>query len=291
MRSVSYIIPTLNRSASINELVSQLLRQQYDDFEIVIVDQSPEVDIALQQHSSSRIRYLHIPPSGTTHARNIGVEQAKGEIIIFLDDDCRVSDPRFTQYHVENYDDTEIGGVGGRVIDQDQTLNREQTGPVCWVSPSGRVYPNATGVERVLINAPRGGNMSFRRSVIQEVGGFDEQFRGNAMREETDFSLRVVEAGYDIMFDPRVEVLHLALHHGGSRNMNRRKWYYHFFYNELYFFLKHFSRIHLPIFFIRKTRPVLACMLYYGRARRDWLLTPYWGFRDAVRVYTQQRHD
>lgn len=284
--TVSYVIPTLNRAESIRTLVDQLTQQDYQPLEIVVVDQSAQPDVTLAQHPA--VRYLHIPPSGTTHARNVGVAQAIGDIIIFLDDDCRVTDPQFTAHHIDNYEDPTIGGVGGRVIDQDQQLNREQSGPVCWVSPSGRVYPNATGTARVMINAPRGGNMSFRRSLITAVGGFDEQFRGNAMREETDFSLRIVEAGNQIVFDPRLEVLHLALPHGGSRQSDRRQWYHDFFFNELYFFLKHFSRWYLPLFFWRKLRAILACMLYYGKGEPQWLATPFHGFRHALAAYTKQ---
>lgn len=287
---VSYVIPTLNRPTSIVELVNQLLKQDYPDaFEIVVVDQSANPNELLQRLAARdrRLVYLRREKVGTTGARNQGVKQSRGEIIIFLDDDCRVDDPGFTTTHAKNYTEKSIGGVGGRVIDEDTRLNQEQTGPVCWVSPTGRVYANASGTARTLINAPRGGNMSFRRSVIAQVGGFDERFVGNAMREETDFSLRVVEAGYQIVFDPRAEVTHRSFKTGGSRQRDRRQWYHDFFHNEMLFFLKHFSRWYLPLLFLRKLRPNLACMFYYGKGRPRWLITPLAGFINGWRSYRQ----
>jgi GT2 family glycosyltransferase len=287
----SVVIPTLNRPEAVEALVRQFLEQDYANFEVVIVDQSDEEHAALKalMQADPRVRYVHIDQAGTCHARNVGVGMATGEIIFFVDDDSELPQRDLLTLHAENYQDPNLGGVGGRVVDHNRKLNREVEGPTCWVTPDGRVYPNATGLERVTINAPRGGHMSFRKSIIEAVGGFDEQFVGNAMREETDFSLRVVEAGKPIIFEPRATVVHLGLHTGGSRQRDRRQWYEDFFANELYFFLKHFSRQYLPTFFHRKTRAILSCMFFYGLGRPAWIRTPWKGFRLARERYEHLR--
>jgi len=286
---ISILIPTLERYQSINELVNQLIEQSYSSFEIIIVDQSKQENQLLQdlQKENQKIKYFKIERVGTCLAKNFGIKKASGEIIIFMDDDCRVENPDFIQHHVSNYDDLKIAGVGGRLIDKNTHLNRETTGPVCRVSKTGRIFPNANSDIKQEINAPRGGNMSFRRSVIFEVGGFDERLIGNAMREETDFSLRVVEAGYKIIFEPRADNIHLALA-GGTRSPNRIKWYFDFFHNEILFFLKHFPKIYLPILFFRKLRPVLVCMFYYGKGKPRALATPFLGFRSGYRAYLKK---
>lgn len=287
----SVIIPTLNRPEAIEQLVRQFLEQEYPDFEVVVVDQSDAVNRSLESLATidQRVKYIHTKARGTCRSRNLGISKATGEIFLFVDDDSELVDKRLLAIHAENYTDLSIAGIGGRVEDKNVKLNKETSGLVCWVAPDGRVYPNATGHERRTINAPRGGHMSFRAAVVRAVGGFDEQFVGNAMREETDFSLRVVEAGNTIMFEPRATVIHLGLPSGGSRQLDRRQWYEDFFANELYFLLKHFSRQYFPLFYWRKLRAILSCMFYYGYGRPAWVRTPWLGFAAAKRRYQALR--
>jgi GT2 family glycosyltransferase len=126
--------------------------------------------------------------------------------------------------------------------------------------------------------------MSFRKQVILDVGGFDEQFRGNAMREETDFSLRVVRGGWRIVYEPNAELTHLALGGGGSRTADRLNWYRDFFFNESYFFLKHFPKAYLPLLLLRKARAMAACWLYYGRGQWPWFVAPWRAFAQAWKL-------
>lgn len=283
--TISVVIPTLNRPQAIVDLINDLLLQQYDDFEVVVVDQTLEENqvLALLASTNNRLTVIRPDVTGTCYARNAGVKKAQGEIIVFCDDDCRIPDQNFLAGHAANYSDQSVGGVAGRVHDQNETLNREQTGPVCRVTATGRIYGNASSDIRQDVNAPRGANMSFRRSAILQVGGFDEQFRGNAMREETDFSLRVVKAGWRIVYDPKVSAIHLGLT-GGSRSADRLRWYGDFFFNESYFFLKHFPTWMLPILLLRKARAMGACWLWYGRGKLSWFLAPWKSFAEARRL-------
>lgn len=281
---LSIVIPTLERPQVITRLVEQLLLQAYPDFEVIIVDQSREANDALRTHADGRVRYLRNEVVGTCAARNRGVAHARGAVVLFFDDDSEVTQPSLFAVHAENYHDPSIGGVGGRVLDRNTALNHEQTGPVCMVSRTGRVFPNATGTVRQFINAPRGGHMSFRKVAIDNAGGFDERFRGNAMREETDFSLRVIKAGWRIVFDPRGEVVHLALPFGGSRQKrDRLDWYRDFFYNEALFFGKHFPMVFLPLLITRKLRAILACMFYYGKGTPAALRIPFQELSSGLR--------
>lgn len=83
----SVIIPTYGRPAYLRDAVQSVLAQTIDDFEVVIVDDaSPEpADVDLDD---SRIRYVRSPSNlGPGGARNLGVSEARGEILTFLDDD------------------------------------------------------------------------------------------------------------------------------------------------------------------------------------------------------------
>lgn len=282
---LSVVIPTLNRPPAILDLVHDLQRQEYPNFEIVVVDASATENMELHQAANTdrRITILNVANRGTCFSRNSGVAKAAHDIIVFTDDDVRIPNTKFLAAHAQHYADPTVGGVGGRVLDVNQQLNREQRGPVCTVTKTGRIYPNATSLQRQDINAPRGGNMSFRKSVILQVDGFDERFRGNAMREETDFSLRAVKAGWRIVYEPAADLMHLALS-GGSRTADRLTWYRDFFFNESYFFLKNFPRRYLPFLFFRKVRALAACWLYYGHGWPAWWLAPWKSLAEARRL-------
>lgn len=282
---ISVVIPTLNRAQAIVDTVADLLRQPYTDFDVIVVDSSRDENgvLATLAATEPRLRVLRVPPRGTCFSRNTGVAAANGELVIFTDDDVRISDQRFLEAHAAAYADPTVGGVGGRVLDTNERLNRQQSGRVCWVSATGSIAANANSDVAQDINAPRGANMSYRRQVILDVSGFDERFRGNAMREETDFSLRVVAAGWRIRYQPSAALTHLSLG-GGSRNADRLTWYRDFFFNESYFFLKHFSPWFLPLLLLRKLRAIVACWLYYGRGRWRWFTAPWRSFLEARRL-------
>ena len=89
---VSIIIPTYNREKYIARAVQSILRQTYDRYEIIIVDDgstdnTPEIIQKLKE-KESRIRYIKLEQNqGASHARNVGMQEAKYDYIAFLDSD------------------------------------------------------------------------------------------------------------------------------------------------------------------------------------------------------------
>jgi GT2 family glycosyltransferase len=73
------------------------------------------------------------------------------------------------------------------------------------------------GIERQPIQTVKGGNMSFRRELLERVGGFDERFGQPSLYEETDVSLKVRRLGYKLFFLPEAEIIHLSAPVGGQR--------------------------------------------------------------------------
>jgi len=93
---VSIIIPTRNRASSLRRCLQSLLQQKYDEeIEIVVVDDSltdecSKIVEELSHYSTSAqvyFRYLHIGGKGANACRNAGIKVAKGNILVFLDDD------------------------------------------------------------------------------------------------------------------------------------------------------------------------------------------------------------
>lgn len=282
----SIVIPTLNRHQQVMRLVADMLDQTYTELEVVIVDQSD--DVSPERIASDKVHYIALDRKSTPHARNVGVAEAKGGVVVFFDDDSEVKDRELIGKIMKFFSsELDYAGLALTVVDANAQLNREnqQTSKrIMTVSRTGKVYPYSRG-EAQDVTAPRGGGMAFRKQWITRVGGFDERYVGNAMREETDFSLRVVRAGGKIRYVPDLRVVHLGMPSGGSRTQNRLQWYVDFFANELLFVLTHFSRGALPIFFLRKARPIISCMVWYGKCRPRWLIAPSKGFWQGFRRF------
>jgi GT2 family glycosyltransferase len=90
----------------------------------------------------------------------------------------------------------------------------------------------------------RGCNMSFRREIFTKHGiWFDERFRGSAVREESDFCLRLRQTGYQIWYDPEADLVHLGEETGGCHDLNTRSLQYQltFYHNHFLMALKNLT--------------------------------------------------
>jgi glycosyltransferase involved in cell wall biosynthesis len=88
MPLISVIIPTYNRSAFLREAVDSVLQQTAGDLELIVADDgSTENTKVVCERYSEKLRYLFQPNRGVSAARNLGLQQAQGEFIAFLDSD------------------------------------------------------------------------------------------------------------------------------------------------------------------------------------------------------------
>jgi GT2 family glycosyltransferase len=243
--AISVIIPTYRREAPLRRCLADLLVQHHPAFEVLVVDQSPDhepetwaVLRALPPHA----RHVRLPRPSVTAAVNVGVRMATSPLLLFLDDDIEIHEPELLARHARHYGDPSIAGVVGRIV------NAERHGDLPRPAAAGALgfldinfdHPHAMDVPTAA-----GANMSFRREVVERLGGFDEQYTANAFRWETDFSVRVTRAGYRIRYDPEARVIHHYGTPGGCDNENllgrtaaSHAWYVPFFRNNVYFALK-----------------------------------------------------
>ena len=87
---VSIIIPTYNRANVIKRAIDSVLRQTYDSYEVVVVDDgsTDETESVIAGIQDARIRYIALKENqGVAHARNIGIREARYDYIAFLDSD------------------------------------------------------------------------------------------------------------------------------------------------------------------------------------------------------------
>jgi GT2 family glycosyltransferase len=212
----SVIIATYNRQDVLCHTLPFLLTQQYRNLEIIVVDQTPSTSARLSdllRRSGSLVSYRRLSAPNLPAARNAGVMESNGDIVIFVDDDVVVG-PNFVEQHMSAYVDQSVSGVTGlclppavtqqiiewelRTLEQRhhaaRPLSRGQLSNVSWLP---------------------GCHMSFRRAAIAEAGPFDEFFTGSALCEDVDMSCRLRTLGHKLIVDTRIELIHLAIAEGG----------------------------------------------------------------------------
>ncbi len=243
---VSVIIITRNRTKILSDCLDHLAMQNYTDFETIVVDSSDNNETRdllaswplVQQYSIWNGR------NNMPAARNLGLSKARGEIVAFIDDDAMVF-PDWLENLVPGYSTEKIGGVGGRTIDT--LLKVDENDPRI-----GRVYPDGTIVqnfsrallEPVSVEWLIGCNMSFRRSILNGLGGFDQKYGGNNSFEDVDMSTRVKKTGYDLLLVPSAVVNHVFAPRAAgnvSRDYENPRVRYYLTHNRAYYVTKNFG--------------------------------------------------
>jgi len=235
----SLVIPSYNREELLVGTLRSAFAQDCPDLEILLIDQTrvhtPETEAFFATH---RGRFTHVRPefASVTKARNEGLRQAKGQVIVFIDDDVSF-EPGFVDAHVAAHaDGTDI--VQGRVTEQGSKRPSQPT----WLTESLRFKGGDNYDKDGATNNITGCNFSLRREVIDRIGYFDENFKGVSVREESDYARRAFKAGLSFKFSAKAAIFHHKSATGGVgtgvRNNFFEKSYY---YCELMFAKKHFS--------------------------------------------------
>ncbi len=232
--ALSVIIPTYGREAILCDSIASLLQQDYPDFEVLVVDQTQHHESATQAYlqdlaDAGKVTWLRLPWASLPGARNYGVRRARGEVVIFIDDDVQIP-PGYLQAHARHYSRPEVGAVAGRVFDR-MKLSDSGGGLEIETLPPAAMDPGIAWYHIDLVHtikpqwviSARGCNMSYRRAVFVEHGvWFDERFRGSAVREESDFCLRLRSTGYRVWYDPDAHLVHLGEETGGCHDISTR---------------------------------------------------------------------
>lgn len=220
LRGVTVVIPTINRAAVLADTVRDMLKQQFDDYEILIVDQSDDINeevLALAKQSvKPLVRYFKADFRGLPQARNFGWRHATKDVVLYIDDDIRTGTDLVRNHfesHLKTGADMVAGGIDELAGDKPNHL---PTGSFnWWTATATRNFSVANA--GWCLHAP-GGNFSVRRPVLSAVGGIDEVLSvGAALYEESELALRLHKAGKRTWFEPTARLLHLAAPMGGCR--------------------------------------------------------------------------
>ena len=255
-KSISFIIPTLNRHASLLtclEKIDACLSQDRTTAEAIIVDSSFDDSSRRVSNKFDFARYLHSDVRNRSIQRNKGIKLSEGSVIAFLDDDSFIHKDWVEKVMYRLRDDN-IDIVGGLVIDNDQELSRyHNTEVIGKVFPSGMTVANfGSRIDRFIeVDWLQGCNMAFKRKVFERIPGFDSACIGTAGYEETDLCIRAKKHGFKIYFDPQIVVEHVrGVRSDVDRDRNKLRGNYYASRNYSYFILKNFGLDMRKIIFI-----------------------------------------
>jgi glycosyltransferase involved in cell wall biosynthesis len=115
---LTVVIPTYGRDEPLVNTIRSVLAQDCRDFDLIVVDQTLKHDDAttkfLRATTDPRFHYVVVQPPSLPAARNYGIEKAKGDIVVFIDDDVTLA-AGFLEAHRGAYEDLNVFGVAGRV--------------------------------------------------------------------------------------------------------------------------------------------------------------------------------
>ena len=195
----SVIIPAYNAENTIGECLKALEKQSFKDFEVIVVDDGSKDRTANVVKSFKGVKVFSQKNAGPAKARNLGAKNAKGEIIIFTDSDC-VPEKKWLEETLKPMKDPKIAGVQGTY----KTSQKEIVARLIQLEIEQRHEKMA---KKKYIDFMGTYSAGYRRKIFLELGGFDESYP-IASGEDAEFSFRVNEAGYKMIFNIAAVVWH-----------------------------------------------------------------------------------
>ena len=199
-KRISVIIPSYNCAATIAACLNSLAAQRPPrDFEVIVVDSSRDETPDIVRRRFPWVRLIHLPEkTDQGSARNLGIEEAQGEILFFIDADC-LAPPDWIEGLLAAH-------AGGYPVAGGPIVNANPESAISWAGyllEFNNLLPD--GQAREVRHLPSG-NVSYRRDVLRRLGGFPAGL--SYYLEDLLFHCRMAESGIRMWFDPALAVAH-----------------------------------------------------------------------------------
>ncbi len=221
---VSVVVCVYNGASTLDECLKGLSQLDYPDYEVIVVDDGSQ-DKTSEVAQRYDVRYVRIQNGGLSRARNVGLNAAGGDIVAYIDADAS-PDPHWLRFLAHSFLESEYAGIGGPNIHPGNGFVSDCIS----ISPGGPIHVMLTDDEAEHIP---GCNMAFRRSALEEIGGFDPRFR--IAGDDVDACWRMQAKGHRLGFSPAAMVWHYSrgsvgtywkqqLNYGRAEALLERKW-------------------------------------------------------------------
>lgn len=192
----SIVIPTHNRPALLSRALESIKVQPFEWYEVIVVDDGSfqSYDDVLNRHGSWLDRYIKIDSSGVSAARNVGMREAKGEWIVFLDDDDEFSPDYFCDLYnkiqsfgTESYNYFFWSNVKVLKYNGDAS----EIDVVCSDYDNEKIFGSDTSTKASTIGCSYG--LTVNRNIIRDSIFFDSSF---LQAEDTEFVIKLLKGKY-----------------------------------------------------------------------------------------------
>jgi glycosyltransferase involved in cell wall biosynthesis len=214
----SLVVATLGRVTELERFLACLDQQTFRDFELIVVDQNPDdrlTPIVAAYVESYPLRHLRAAP-GVSRARNLGMRQARGEIIGFPDDDCWYLPCTLERLANAFEEQPEADGLSGPCIDDSGVILRRGPHTSSQLTKYN-LFPRTCAV-----------TMFLRRERIASLDGFDETLGPGSgtpwgSAEDHEYVVRALKAGVQITYRPDLGVCHADAPHAFDEHEIRKE--------------------------------------------------------------------
>lgn len=219
---ISVCVVTYNRSENIDRIIRSLKKQRVSPHQLVIVDDSDgnetqKIISRFDSQTNVSTEYIHrSTSSGMTEARNVAIDYVDGDIVAFLDDDVECPPEWIANLRNSWRSHPNAHAIGGPALlvdsdgeyvhditHTDENLNwinkygEQRSSQGAWV-PSSYIEVDQLG----------GANMSFRKNVLDDLGGFNAFYQGSEVYEDTDIMARIRRRDGKIIYHPDLAIKH-----------------------------------------------------------------------------------
>ena len=200
MTMISVVIPVRNAAGTLGTCLEALARQTVaaGNFEIIVVNDG-STDATREVALAHPVSCFDIAPAGPAAARNYGVGQVRGELVLFTDGDCAPA-PDWIEQMSAPFADLEVVGARGVYRTRQNSLIAR------FVQQEYQDKYDRTR-RRATIDFIDTYSAAYRRSVLLANGGFETAFSAPSV-EDQEFSFRLAEKGYKLIFAPLAAVYH-----------------------------------------------------------------------------------
>lgn len=197
---VSVIIPTRNRSSYLLQILLNINAQTYRHIEVIIIDQS---DVFLPVDSSAYffpLQHIKDDNRGQSSARNKGIDLAKGEYFLFVDDDMLVNE-NWVEAHLKAFQETDTHVSCGHYYEEEKNNDAYSSG------------------YRIASQIP-GNNFMVKNDFFTLTGNFKTVYDGFPF-EDNELFFRAIAANRKMILNKRAAARHLQASQGGMREYER----------------------------------------------------------------------